>query len=389
MKMKKFILLFFSILMVTAIQAQRGRVIAAEAFIDNNDLASAEERINDALEHPKSKDWPKTYVVAARLSAAQYAKDKSKTDLLLKTVNYYFKAAELDAQGDAKGRGKGRYQKDIKVALTFFMPELQNAGIEAFNAEKYELAMNIFENVIHLNKLDLYKDDHLPVDSVFIYYTGLAASRSSNWEKAEEYLLEAVDLKYAEGDAILLLNEVYTETKDSLKLAENLKKGFELYPEDDRILTTLINYYLQTSQNKEALEYLNTAIEKDPENHSFYNARGVLHDMGMEFEKALADYQKALELKDDYFEPLLNIGVIYYNQGAEEMNSANDIKDNKAYEIAKKAANETFRKSLPYMEKAHELKPEDTMVLETLKNLYYRFDMMEKYNEVDEKLKNL
>ncbi len=387
--MKKLILLFFSILMVTAIHAQRGKVLAAEAFIDNQDLSSAEERINDAFEHPKSKDWPKTYVVAARLATAKFAKNKSETDLLLNASNYYFKAAELDEQGDEKGRGKNRYQKDIKVALTFFMPELQNAGIEAFNAEKYEAAMELFANVIKLNKLPLYESDNLPADSVFIYYTGLAASRSENWDKAEEYLLEAVDLKYAEGDAILLLNEVYTETKDSLKLAENLKKGFELYPEDDRILTTLINYYLQTSQNKEALEYLNTAIEKDPENHSFYNARGVLHDMGKEFEKALADYQKALELKDDYFEPLLNIGVIYYNQGAEEMNSANDIKDNKAYEIAKKAANETFRKSLPYMEKAHELKPEDTMVLETLKNLYYRFDMMEKYNEVDEKLKNL
>lgn len=387
--MKKLILLFFTLLMATAIHAQRGRVMAAEAFIDNNDLAAAEERIKDALEHDKSKDWPKTYVVAARLSAAQFANDKSKKDLLLEASNYYFKAAELDEQGNAKGKGKGRYQKDIKVALTFFMPELQNAGIDAFNEEEYELAMAIFENVINLNKLSLYKEDNLPADSVFIYYTGLAASRSDNWDKAEDYFLQAIDLNYAEGDAVLLLNEVYTHTKDSVKIEENLKRGFELYPEDDRILTTLINYYLQTSQNDEALEYLNTAIKNDPDNHSFYNARGVLNDMSKSYEDALADYTKALELKEDYFEPLLNIGVIYYNRGAEEMNAANDIKDNRKYEAAKKEANETFRKSLPYMEKAHELKPEDTMVLETLKNLYYRFEMNDKYEEINEKINNL
>lgn len=389
MKMKKLILLFFSILMATAIHAQRGKVMAAEAFIDNNDLAAAEERIKDALEHDKSKDWPKTYVVAARLAAAKFAKDKTNTDLLLDAANYYFKAAELDEQGNAKGKGKGRYQKDIKVALTFFMPELQNAGIEAFNEEKYERAMELFADVINLNKLSLYESDNLPADSVFIYYTGLAASRSDNWDKAEDYFLQAIDLNYAEGDAVLLLNEVYTQTKDSAKIEENLKRGFELYPEDDRILTTLINYYLQTSQNDEALEYLNTAIKSDPDNHSFYNARGVLNDMNKNYEDALSDYSKALELKEDYFEPLLNIGVIYYNRGAEEMNAANDIKDNRKYEAAKKEANETFRKSLPYMEEAHELKPEDRMVLETLKNLYYRFEMNDKYEEINEKINNL
>ena len=385
--MKRLILVFTSILIVTAIHAQRGKVMAAEAFLDNKDLASAKERIDDALVHPKTLDWPKTYIVAARLSAAQFAKDKKKTDLLLEATNHFFKAAELDAKGNEKGKGKGRYQKDIKVALAFFMPELQNEGIDAFNKENYELAMKLFDSVINLNKLSVYEEDNLPADSVFIYYTGLAASRSSNWEKAETYFLEAIDLGYAEGDPILLLNEVYTETKDSVKAEANLKRGFELYPEDDRIFTNLINYYLQTSQNEAALEYLNAAIKKDPENHSFYYARGVLYDMGKDFEKALADYNTALELKNDYFEPLLNIGVIYYNKGAEDMNSANDIKDNKAYEAAKKAASEVFRKSLPYMEKAHELKPDDLMVLETLKNLYYRFEMMDKYNEVNEKMK--
>jgi len=387
--MKKVILLFFAILMATAMHAQKGKVMAAEAFIDNKDLQAAEERINDALEHNKTKDWPKTYVVAARLAAAQFAADESNVDLLFKATNNYFKAAELDEQGNEKGKGKGRYQKDIKVALTFFMPVLQNAGIEAFNAEKYETAMKLFDDVINLNKLSLYDSDKLPADSVFIYYTGLAASRSENWKKAEDYFLQAIDLGYAEGDAVLLLNEVYTQSKDSAKIDANLKRGFELYPEDDRILTTLINYYLQTSQNEEALEYLNTAIEKDPENHSFYNARGVLNDMGKNYESALADYSKALELKEDYFEPLLNIGVIYYNRGAEEMNAANDIKDNRKYEIAKKEANETFYKSLPYMEKAHEMKPDDRMVLETLKNLYYRFEMNDKYEEVNEIIRNL
>ncbi|MGQ1946608.1 tetratricopeptide repeat protein [Geofilum sp. OHC36d9] len=387
--MKRLVLLFVSFLAISAVYAQRGKVAAASAFLDNGDLAMAKEKINEALEHPKSKDWAKTYIVAARLATEEYKADKSKSDLILSAVSNYFKAAERDQLGDEKGKGAGRFEKEIKVALTFFMPELQNAGIEAFNAEDYPLALNLFESVIKLNKLPLYEEDKLPADSVFIYYSGLAASRSEKYDIAEKYLSEALDLGYEGGDAVLLLNEIYTATKDTVKMGENLKRGFEKYPQDDRILTMLINFYLQTEQNAEALEYLNKAISTDPENASYYNARGVLYDMSKDYEKALLDYGKALELKDDFFEPLLNIGVIYYNQGAEEMNAANDIQDNKKYEAAKKAANETFRKSLPYMERAHKVKPEDTMVMETLKNLYYRFDMMDQYNEMDSKLKAL
>lgn len=386
--MKRILLLVFSVLVVASVYSQKGKVTAATAFIDNGDLDAAQARINDALEHDGSKYWPRTYIVAANLATQQYKKSQD-LNKVIEAADYYFKAAELDAKGDAKGKGVGRAEKEIKVALTFFMPELQNAGIEAFNAEDYASAMNIFEKVVDLNKLSIYESDNLPADSVFIYYTGLAASRSGDWAKAEAYFEEAIDLTYAEGDAVLLLHEVYAQSGDSAKMAPNLKRGFELFPEDDRILTTLINYYLQTEQNDEALNYLNTAIEADPNNVSFYNARGVLFDLSKDFYKAEAEYKKALELNPEYFEPTLNLGVIYYNRAAEEMNEANDMTDNRAYEKARKQAEDTFRQSLPFMEKAHELRPDDLMVLESLKNLYYRFEMTEEYNAVDEKLKAL
>jgi tetratricopeptide (TPR) repeat protein len=386
--MKRVLVLLMAILTVSSVYSQRGRVAAASAFLDNGDLEAAKQRLESAFEHPQSKEWPRTYVVAARLATEEYKKSKD-NQLILKAADYYAKAADFDQKGDAKGKGVGRAEKEIKLALTYFMPELQNIGIEAFNAEDFETAMAAFERVILLNKLPLYKSDNLPADSVFIYYTGLAASRNKDWAKAEKFFNEAIELTYSEGDAILLLNEVYTESRDSAKIADNLKRGFELYPNDDRILTTLINYYLRTEQNDEALEYLNAAIEHDPKNYSFYNARGVLFDTNKEFDKAEIEYKKALEFKPDYFEAMLNLGVIYYNRAAEEMRLANDITDFKKFEVARKKAEQTFRAALPFMESAHEIRPDDIMVLETLKNLYYRFEMMDKYNDVDAKLKAL
>ena len=53
------------------------------------------------------------------------------------------------------------------------------------------------------------------------------------------------------------------------------------------------------------------------------------------------------------------------------------------------AADEELALSIPYMEKAHELDPKDINSLQTLKTIYYRLQMMDKFNEVKEKLDSL
>ena len=70
--MKRILFLFMAVLVVATSCAQKGKVTAASAFIDNGDLAAAEARIKDALEHDKTKGWPRTYIVAATLATAQF-----------------------------------------------------------------------------------------------------------------------------------------------------------------------------------------------------------------------------------------------------------------------------------------------------------------------------
>jgi tetratricopeptide (TPR) repeat protein len=67
-----------------------------------------------------------------------------------------------------------------------------------------------------------------------------------------------------------------------------------------------------------------------------------------------------------------------------EMNiKANDIKDNKKYEAAKKQADEKFKVALPYLEKAFELNRKDSGVLLSLKVLYSRAGNQEKVNMIN------
>jgi tetratricopeptide (TPR) repeat protein len=386
--MKRLLFVFMAILVVSASHGQKAKVAAANAYMDNGDFKGAKQRIEEALVNPSSIEWPKTYIVAARLSTEDYSQSKNSDDAL-KTAGYYMKAIELDQKGDAKGKGIGKFANEIKMAVTLFIPVLQNSGIEAFNKENFELSMKIFENVALLHSSVVFQTPGSPqvVDSVYTYYTGLSALRCKNWAKAEEYFNKSLDIKYAEGDPILLLHEVYASSGDSAKIDYNLKRGIEMFPQDERIMMQLINYYLNTKQNDKALEYLDAVIVKNPADANRYFVRGYLLENSNELKRAEADYLKAVEYKPDYYEPLISLGVIYFNEGAEQTRVAQDIADARQYEAAIKVAQSHFQKALPYVEKADSVKPNDAQVLETLKNLYYRLEMMDKYNEVLEKLK--
>jgi tetratricopeptide (TPR) repeat protein len=386
--MKRIILLMGAVVMSVSLMAQKGKVVSAENLLATNDLEGARKAIDEAIANEKSNTWPKTYIVGAKVYTKLFQNGKDK-DGIKKAYDFYVKASEFDKKGDIKGKGIGKYEKEITLALTLFKGDLINAGIEGFNSDNYDGALFAFESVLSVSKMaGLVKEN--TIDTSIIYNCALAAYNAKNWEKASLYFKKTIDVGYGTGDAVLLLHQVYSNTNDSANIAENLAYGFTKYPQDDRILTTLINYYLQAKQNDKALDYLNTAIEKDPANASYYYARGVLYDQSKNYEKAEADYTKCLEFDGNYFNALYNIGVLYYNKGVEKNNDANDLTSMKEFEAAKKVANSFFDKSLPYMEKAYSVleakedasKQDKIAVLESLKNLYYRFDNIEKYNKV-------
>jgi len=285
--MKRVILMFSVFALSVSLFAQKGKVISAETMLSSNDLEGARKAIDEALADEKSNTWPKTYIIAAKVytKLQQGGKDK---EGLSKAMGFYEKAYEFDKKGDAKGKGIGKFEKEITLALTLFKTDLINAGVEGFNTENFPAALNAFEGVLKVGKIANLSQTN-SVDTAIVYNCALAAYNAKDWNKASEYFQQTIDLGYGSGDAVLLLHQVYSNTNDSVKMAENLANGFKKYPTDDRILTTLINYYLQSRQNDKALDYLNTAVAQDPNNPSFYYERGDLHDQSKNVEKAEAD----------------------------------------------------------------------------------------------------
>lgn len=92
-------------------------------------------------------------------------------------------------------------------------------------------------------------------------------------------------------------------------------------PGHDNVSANADNYNsglmaMKTGNLQEAIVLFTRAIEANPNDHRFYNDRGVAYKRSGDMNKALADYSKALELKPDYTNALNNRGVVHLQQGA-------------------------------------------------------------------------
>lgn len=265
-----------------------------------------------------------------------------------------------------------------------------NKGVEEYQTNKnYEKALGYFENSLFVSGMSM------KIDTPVIFYAALSAQKAKDYDKALEYFKVVNKLEYGKDNKekagnYYYLADTYKSKGDTAKYLNYLKKGIEKYPDANTVLVVeLINYYLNANKNTEALNYLEIATKNNPDNPTYWFAKGSLYDGNLKNpEKAVECYKKAIELKPDYFEPNYNMGAIYFNDGAELMNKANSLPPSaaKEYKEAKAKAEAKLAEALPYLEKAHELNNKDIPTMESLKNIYYRLGMTEKMDAVKKKI---
>ncbi len=228
-------------------------------------------------------------------------------------------------------------------------------------------------------------------DTLALYYAAIAAQKAGKNEEAKTIFEALTQLKYdggGEGPKIYsFLAQIYKEEGNQEKYIETIQRGRKAYPNDKALILEELDYYLQKGENRQALNNLNLAIEKDPQNHVLYFARGTIYDKQGDIAKAEKDYLKAIELKSDYFDAIYNLGALYYNNGVEYNNKANDLPPSQvkqAKELQDKA-NAEFKKALPFLEKANQLQPDDMTVVQSLQKIYALTGDREKYNALKAK----
>ncbi len=385
------ILLNVGLLVLLVACSPRTKVSSSQSLKDTGKLGEALQTINEAVDPTaenaeKTVDWPRTWEVRGEIYQAIYQSEdpevkKLVEDPLTEALDSYKKALELDEDG--------KFQNSVKVKLTLLTNDLTNQAVQAFNDENYDKALQSFEQILELQDIPIIAQDSPgAIDTVIIFNAGLAAYNSENYDKAIEYYEQAAETGYNEARTYSLIANAYQLKKDTIGALEALQEGFEKYPDDNTVLTTMIQIYLDMDKTEDAMKYLDLAIEREPDNATYYFAQGTLHEKLGRIDEAIESYKKAIEADNDFFNAFYNLGALYYNQGVKQIEVANAVPTNKneEYEAELAKADEWFKLALPYMERCYELRPEDTMTKESLKNLYYRLKDMENYNKMLEEL---
>jgi tetratricopeptide (TPR) repeat protein len=392
--MKRTIILLALVLTFSAAFAQKGKVTTAQSLKDAGKLAEAVEAIEQAAnasdpKAEKSAPWPKTWETRGDIYQAIFqSKDESvkklSSDPLTEALNSYKKALELDE--------KGSNGKSIKIKLTLLTNDLTNQAVAAFQVEDYNKALASFEQILEINQMPVVKmDNPTAVDTVIIFNSGLAAYNAEKYEKAIEYYRESAKYGYNGARTYSLIGASYQMMKDTVKALDALREGYQKYPDDNALLESMIQIYMDLNKTDEALANLNKAIAQDPTKPRYYFAQGALYEKLGQEQKAIETYQKTMEVDPTFFNAYYNLGALYYNKGVQQIEIAKEVpaNENAKYEAELKKADEWFAKALPFMEKCNELQANDKMVLESLKNLYYRLKQMDKYNAILEQIEKM
>ncbi len=380
--MKKVFLLLAVISISVATFAQKGKVTSALTLIEQGSLDKAKEALDQALTHPKSMNWFNTYFAKGKLAQAVFKSDNPTfkayyTDPLGEAYSAYEKSMALDAKGGAK--------KKIITGMVYnsLALDLYSQGGQLFEARDYAGALKSFETQIAITESDNYVG---VTDTGMYYNAGLAAMNAKDHQKAIKYFEKCAEMQYQGINPYFQISQNYLEMGDTVKAETILVDLRNKYADDKNVTLQLIDLYIKAGKNKEALENLAIARANDPENYSLHFAEGIIYLNEDRFDEAIERLTKSVELNPDFYDSQYGLGASYINKASDMFSKANDIMDVNEYNKAIDNAMAVFAKALPFMEKANQLKPDDVFALRSLRELYYRLKMTEKYDAVKAKL---
>ena len=377
--MRKLALLLTLNLLALFAFAQNKNVTKADRALKDKEYQEAIQLIEEAAKHEKTIDKGKTWYTRGQIyQAIAFAEDESVKSLVEdsfeKAVKSYQKAQELEGENNINSVFAGQ-------SLNEMWSLMLNNGAEAYQEGNFEEAIKAFDKTKMIN----------PKDTTGFMYAGVAAMQGGFYEKAEENyytLLNELDYKALDIYTSLLWIE-RNHNEDLEKALSLLGEAREKYPDNLDLMKEEINLLITMEKTEQAKEKLEQAIEAEPDNPSLYYSLAYLYDEVGETEKSIDTYKKAIELNPEYFEANFNLAVIFFNKGVEILKEANNMDletyQKKGKEVVAKA-DKFFEQSLPYLEKSHEIEPEDLTVMETLETAYAELKMEEKAEEIAAKI---
>lgn len=403
--MKKILTIVALFVVAASCSAQKSNVNRAMSManaVDNPDYAGAVALIEAALQDESTKDNAKTWYTAAYVYDRWQQNERVQGDAVkageyaMKACNYYKQAYVKDQQPNAKGKIAPKYAQKIPDALKAMYRSyvLYNAGAKASENRDYVAASKYFTaHYSLLNESIVANSENCPPrDSTYFqvrYFDAISTQLAGDIDGVIPKYEALKDSGYKETTLYQYLYNIYVQRHDTANFVRILEQGHQRFPNEFFYLGSLINYYLENNQRQKASDFLEKAIQGDPSNAQYYSVKGNLLNAAKQYDEAMKYYNKAIELAPNSADAWRSKADAVFEQAFNFDQQAGSMRNEQLYQAAHQKSQETYREALTLYEKAAALNPNDLATLRRLKALYFRFNDMDKYNAVNEKIKSL
>jgi len=149
-----------------------------------------------------------------------------------------------------------------------------------------------------------------------------------NYREARDVLQDAARLGAGTKAAnYVTIGTLYYDMNNTALAEEFFEKAIEAYPYNATALFELGNFALQRKEHEQAVEYFDRALK---ESHydlkaGIYNSRGIAHLGLKKLDKAIKDFERAIEINPALEGPYLRLAELY--MGYQKYDSAEEVLD--------------------------------------------------------------
>ncbi|MDG2311019.1 MAG: tetratricopeptide repeat protein [Flavobacteriales bacterium] len=378
----KHFLMIIGCLFAFSVTGQK-EVVSAYNANKEGDYRAASTYIEQAILIEKSKTKDKTWRYRGDIYL-NISRDTSLTmeypNALRISMESYLKAKELDL--------KQRYEQEIMFGLNQVQIGANGKGISYYNTTSFDLAAASFDLAAEVARTFNI------VDTMAVYNSALCYEKADMTDMAIERYKDCADITYQVPNVFLFISTLYRNSDNDEAALKTLQEARISYPREQSLIIEELNIYLTNKDFERAKANLELAAEQDPTNEILWFSLGSVFDNLGNYDEAILAYQKAIDVKSDYFDANYNLGALYFNKAVLGINEANEMWKPRMTktEAANQKKLEEDSKSMfvtarPYLETAFKVDPTDLETVRSLKDIYARTGEDDKFIQMNNILK--
>lgn len=360
-----FILIFSATIVAGQTEALKNVVNNLAFYKQKKDLKylSNAKRSADSLmkTHSDSINFEKNMYKAVVYCSIVYIDSTNK----LKQPANFFDQTRRHLDKLATDRRSYRYQPEFDYCRKCIANVYLRRGFEYMRMTDFNNAIQTFQKAKKYAPADFKNLDA---------YIAYANNRLGNLVDAGKYYTVLLKTDSTKPEYIEAASNTFKAIGDTAKALQVLQKGRKHVPDDKYLLLDEANIY-NNMRNYHALEpLLPKLLDENPNNEEIVFAAANCYDHLNKFDKAESLYLHAIELNSSEYDPIYNLGILYFKMGIlkEGQDGSKDI-----------------ARAGQWLEKANEISPNDVKCLQLLQLIYTQTGNQDQIDKINTKLKLL